>query len=243
MRIAAVQCAPVFDDAEATSAIVIEQLRWADANHVDMVLFPEAWLLGHAYDPGTIHARADGATSALPALCARIAGYGATLVLGTFERVGEQIFNSAVVIEHGRIVGRYAKAHPNEHGVTPGTAFPVFTRSRLPWGINICNDANYPAAAARLADQGASLILYPLNNLLRPGTAERWREKSLANLIARARETGCWVASADVAGAASDRLSYGCTAIVSPIGEVVARVPERVEGLALFELPGAPVFS
>lgn len=240
MRIAAVQCAPVFDDAEATSAIVVERLRWADANHVDLMLFPEAWLLGHAYDPGTIQARADGARSALPALCARIAGYGATLVLGSFERVGEQVFNSAVVIEHGRIIGRYAKAHPNEDGVTPGTDFPIFARSGLRWGINICNDANYPDAAARLAEQGASLILYPLNNLLRPETAERWREKSLANLVARARETGCWVASADVAGAASDRLSHGCTAIVSPTGEVVARVPEGVEGGALFDLPDAP---
>ena len=237
MRIAVVQCRSVFDDAEQTIATIVARLHWADANHVDLVLFPEAWLLGHAYDPDTIWARADGARSTLPALCARIAGYGATLVVGTFERAGEQVFNSAVVIEAGRIVGRSAKAHPNEDGVTPGTAFPVFTRSGLHWGINICNDANYPQAAASVAAQGAELILYPLNNLLRPETAERWREKSLANLAARARETGCWIASADVTGTADGRLSYGCTAILSPAGKVVARVPELQEGVALFDLP------
>jgi predicted amidohydrolase len=237
VRIAAVQCRPVFDDAEQTIAAIVARLRWADANHVDLVLFPEAWLLGHAYDLGTIQARADGARSALVALCARIAEYDATLVLGTFERVGEQVFNSAVVIEHGRIMGRYAKAHPNEDGVTPGTTFPLYTRSARRYGINICNDANYPQAAASVAAQGAELILYPLHNLLRPETAERWREKSLDNLAARARETGCWIASADVTGTADGRLSYGCTAILSPAGKVVARVQELQEGVALFDLP------
>lgn len=244
MRIAAVQCRPVFDDAERTCAIIAERLRWADSQGVDLLLFPEAWLLGHSYDAVVIRARANVASErALPALCARIADFSSTLVLGTFETLGEQVINSAVVIENGRVVGRYAKAHPNEAGVTPGSDFPVFARSGLRYGINICNDANYPEAAARLADRGAGLILYPLNNLLRPETAERWRARSLANLAARARETGCWVVSADVAGAAGDCRSYGCTAIVSPAGEVVARVPELMKGVASFDLPDAPTVS
>nr|WP_315384342.1 nitrilase-related carbon-nitrogen hydrolase [uncultured Sphingomonas sp.] len=78
---------------------------------------------------------------------------------------------------------------------------------------------------------------------MRPRTAERWREKSLANLVARARQTGCWVASADVAGTANDRLSYGCTAVLSPAGDVMARVPELAEGVAVFDLPRAPALS
>ncbi|SFK11060.1 Predicted amidohydrolase [Sphingomonas sp. NFR04] len=244
MRIAAVQCRPVFDDAERTIAAIVARLRWAEAEGVDLLLFPEAWLLGHAYDAAVIRARAEVASNdALPALCARIARFPTTLVVGALEAVDGQVFNSAVVIEAGRIVGRYAKAHPNEDGVTPGTDFPVFARSDRRWGINICNDANFPDAAARLAEQGAGLILYPLNNLLRPETAARWREKSLANLIARARETGCWVASADVAGTANDRLSYGCTSILSPAGDVMARVPELAEGVAMFDLPGATALS
>jgi predicted amidohydrolase len=244
MRIAAVQCRPLFDDADQTIATIVARLRWAEAEGVDLLLFPEAWLLGHAYDAAVIRARADSAsTHALPALCARIAGFPTTLVVGAFECVGAQLSNSAVVIEAGRIIGRYAKAHPNEDGVTPGTALPVFARSGVRYGINICNDANFTDAAAQLTDRGATLILYPLNNLLRPETAARWREKSLANLVARARETGCWVASADVAGTAGDCLSYGCTTVLSPTGDVMARVPELAEGVALFDLPGAPALS
>jgi len=234
----------MFDDADQTIATIVAKMRWAEAERVDLLLFPEAWLLGHAYDAAVLRARADAASDdALPALCARIAGFPTTLVVGAFERVGAQVFNSAVVIEAGRIVGRYAKAHPNEDGVTPGTAFPVFARSGVRYGINICNDANFPDAAAQLADRGAGLILYPLNNLLRPETAARWREKSLANLVARARQTGCCVASADVAGTSDGRVSYGCTTILSPAGDVMARVPELAEGVAVFDLPAAPALS
>lgn len=238
MRIAAVQCRPLFDDAERTCEAIVDRMRWAGANGVDLLLFPEAWLLGHSYDADIIRARAEVASaSAIVRLCRRIAAFATTLVIGAFEIGGGQVSNNALVIEKGAITGRYAKAHPNEDGVTPGTAFPVFERSDVRYGINICNDANHPEAAARLADQGAGLLLFPLNNLLRPETAARWREKSLANLIARARETGCWIASADVAGAASERCSYGCTAVLSPTGDVRARVPEMEEGIAVFDLP------
>ena len=73
--------------------------------------------------------------------------------------------------------------------------------------------------------------------MLRQETADRWREKSLANLIDRARQTGCWVASADVTGTSGNLVSYGCTAIVTPEGSVVARVPELQEGVAVYDMP------
>lgn len=87
-------------------------------------------------------------------------------------------------------MGRYAKAHPNEPGVIAGSDFPTFLRSGVRYGVNICNDANHPGTAQRIADQAARVILYPLNNMRPSATADRWREKSLANLVDRARQTG-----------------------------------------------------
>ena len=234
MRIAVVQCPPVFDDASGAGDVIVDRLRRADAAAVDLVVFPEAFLLGHSYDSVTIRVRARAVTDgALAELCRRVAAFRATLVVGAFEAVGADVFNTGFVIARGRIVGRYRKARPNEPGVCAGADSPTFLTAGTRYGINICNDANHPDVAQRMADRGAAVIVYPLNNLLRPDTAERWRARSLANLVERARQTGCWIASSDVAGTAGDRVSFGCTAIVAPDGSVVARVPEGAEGVAV----------
>jgi len=237
MRIAVVQCSGIFDDVPRAGDVIVRRLRWADEEGVGLIVFPEAYLSGHSYDPQTIRSHASLAAPAIAALCERVAAFHSTLVVGTFDMVGGQVFNSAIVIHAGRVVGRYAKAHPNEPGVTAGTDFPTFVGSGIRYGVNICNDANHPGTAQHMADQGARLILYPLNNMLPLATADRWREKSLANLIDRARQTGCWVASSDVTGTSGDLVSYGCTAIVTPEGRVVAQVPEGREGVAVYDVP------
>jgi 5-aminopentanamidase len=238
MRIATMQCPAIPDDALAASSAILQHMHWAEAEAIDLLVFPEAFLLGHSYDPDTIDTRARQLSSAaLAELCRSVARFTSTLVIGGFERVSSHIFNSAFVIERGTVAGRYSKAYPNEPGVTAGSDFPTFLRSGIRYGINICNDANHADAAERISSQGAELILYPLNNMLRRPTADRWRAKSLSNLVARARQTGCWIASADVTGYVGDLISYGCTAIVAPDGEVVARVPELREGAAIYDVP------
>lgn len=237
MRIAVVQCSSILDDARRAGDVIVDRLRWADQEGINLTVFPEAFLLGHSYDPETIQSRASRGTSAIAALCERVAAVHSTLVVGAFDLIGGLVFNSAFVIDAGQVVGRYAKAHPNEPGVTAGSDFPIFRRSGVRYGVNICNDANHPGAAQRIADQGARLILYPLNNMLRCETADRWREKSLANLIDRAHQTGCWVASSDVTGTSGNLMSWGCTVIVTPEGSVVGCVQELNEGVAVYDIP------
>jgi predicted amidohydrolase len=238
MRVAAFQRLPAYDDIGAGGEALLADLLWADAEGVDLALFPEAHLGGHAYDHSTIERRAlrqDG--DPLRKLLARLATVRTVAIVGMFDQRIEGIYNSAAVIHRGRIVGTYAKAHPNEEGIIAGTAFPVFDCAPRSFGINICNDANHAAAAQMLADAGASLICYPLNNLLRPDAAERWRERHIANLQARARQTGCWVLSADAAGRHDGLVGYGCTALVRPDGEVVRRASELAEDVIVYDVP------
>ena len=170
MRIAAFQRHAIFDNLDHVCDVLERDLRWTASEGIQIALFPEAFLLGHSYDLQVIAARAERLTnSGLEMLCSRLAWADPTVVVGAFERRGDLVTNSAFVVEHGRVVGRYAKAYPNEPGVVAGTEYPVFRRSGLCYGINICNDANQPIAAQRLADQRTSLILYPLNNML-PGS-------------------------------------------------------------------------
>lgn len=236
MRVAAFQRLQVLDDAPAVIARIVDDLSDASL-HADLAIFPECHLLGHSYDPTTIDARAiDVEDSRWRAVLAPLAPIATTIVLGTFERRADGVTNSALVIERGRIVGRYAKRHPNEPGVTAGNASPIFDRDGVRYGVNICNDANDPGAAQVLADQGATVICYPLDNMLSPATAAKWRSRSVDNLRARARQTGCWIVSADVTGSRGALLSHGCTMIIRPDGTIAARVAENVEGIAIHDV-------
>jgi predicted amidohydrolase len=231
MRVAAFQRFPVFDEPARVGESVLRDLTWADRHGVDLAVFPESYLQGHAYDRPLIERRAasiDGL--AVRELLDNLAGVRATVVLGLFERRGDMIFNSAMVIQGGRFAGVYAKAFPIEDGCSPGTEYPVWNEGKWRFGINICNDTNYPEAARWLTDQGANLICAPINNMLRPKKAEIWRARAVENLQACARRTGCWVVTADVAGEGNDGwFSYGCTVIVGPDGTIANRARELVE--------------
>lgn len=238
MRIAAFQRFPIVDDGARASDVMVRDLLWAEARGVELALFPECYLLGHSYDRPTIETRAISTEGELwQSLLARLASITATAIIGTFERLENAITNSAIVVEQGRVIGRFAKAHPNEAGVSAGTAFPLFVRSGISYGINICNDANFPETAQRVADQGAALICYPLNNMLEPETAAKWRTRSVENLQARGRQTGCWIMSADVTGEHDGLVSHGCTMVVRPDGTIAVRATESEESVAIFDLP------
>ncbi|MFZ6875916.1 carbon-nitrogen hydrolase family protein [Undibacterium sp. Di27W] len=237
LRIAAFQRYPIFDDLQKTIAQLCTDLRWCQGQGIDLAVFPESYLLGYASDAATIAQRA------LPTdrppftqMLQEMSGFDTDLILGFFEQGAAGIYNAAAVIRQGQLMGLYAKRHPRERGVLAGHASPVFEKAGYCYGINICNDANYPEYAAELRQQGARLLCYPLNNMLAPATAELWRSKSVDNLRLRAMETGCWVVSADVVGRHEDKISHGCTCIVAPDGSIVARVAEGSEGVIVFDI-------
>jgi predicted amidohydrolase len=117
-----------------------------------------------------------------------------------------------------------------------GRDYPIFEVGGWRFGINICYDGRFPEAASTLARQGARLLCYPHNNMLLPDVADRWRQKCVDNLRLRAAETGCWVVSSDVVGEHEAMLSHGCSVVISPTGDLVARVDEASEGVAVFDL-------
>lgn len=237
LRVATFQRQPRFDDVPATVERLRADLRWCDVRNVGLAVFPECYLQGYSRDPEVIARRAlrlDG--TIVQAMLETLQSIRTTLILGIVECRGKARYNTAAVIRQGRLIGRYSKAHPNERAFAAGTDFPVFEAGRWSFGVNICNDANFPDTALRISRQGARLLCYPLNNMLAPTTAEKWRERGLSNLKQRALETGCWVVSSDVVGQSGRLTSYGLTCIVRPDGEVVARVVEGTEGAALFDL-------
>ncbi len=89
------------------------------------------------------------------------------IVAGLLERVGEVVYNTAVLIDReGNLAGKYRKVSlPREEidgGITPGNSFPVFDTDFGRIGMMICWDVTFPDAARALAQQGAEIILLPI---------------------------------------------------------------------------------
>jgi 5-aminopentanamidase len=242
LRIAAFQRQPYFDDVRGTIKRLLADLAWCDDQGIQLAVFPECFLQGYEgynRDRALLVRRAiafdDGDFAEM---LAALSSIQTTTVLGVIERRNAKLYNTAAVIQDGKLLGRYSKTHPNEKAFQAGDDYPVFDLAGWLFGINICNDGNFPEAARQLSLQGARLLCYPLNNMLEPHTAQEWRCRHVEILRLRASENRCWLVSSDVVGSHGTQISYGCTCVIDPHGNVVERVPEETEGRIVCDLAG-----
>lgn len=240
MRVGACQVPDIRGDVAASLAEIEQYAREAESQGVKLLCFPECFLQGYLL--GEVEARQYAMELASPefqVVLQRLARLRPMLVLGLIEIDENVLFNTAAVINHGRLVGAYRKTHlfAGENIFRAGESYPIFNVDGLKFGINICYDTQFPEAAAAVVEQGADLILCPANNMLRRENAEKWKHRHNEIRVERVRETGLWLVSSDVTGERDGRIAYGPTAVLDPKGEVVAQVPELQTGLVIANIP------
>jgi 5-aminopentanamidase len=237
--VAAVQAEDVQNDVEATLFVVRAQAERAAGRGAEIVVFPECYLQGYVFDEAETVARAiDLESGRFREILRELASLEPTLIIGLIESSGGRVFNTAAVIKAGRLVGSYRKRHIHAKEIVfeSGKLSPVFALGGTHYGINICYDARFDEPAAELAQQGASILFYPLNNRLPHETAKRWRERHVEYLQERARQTGAFVVSADVVMKSAVDTGYGCTAVISPSGDVLVQAPYSAPALLVQEV-------
>jgi predicted amidohydrolase len=96
-----------------------------------------------------------------------------------------------------------------------------------------------------LAGQGAQLLLVPAQNMMRRQAATHWKDLHNQIRAERVRETGMWLASADVTGERDEhRIGYGPTSVINPRAETVAQVPLMTTGMVVADIhPEVPTTS
>ena len=143
---------------ESIVTTISEDLNYCDSQGIDIACFPECHLTGYYLKKDDIEQHALSLDSSQLGLYLQAwSSFSVTFILGLIEKTDNGYFNAAVVISQGKILGCYRKTHPNENHFLAGEDYPVFSNDTI-FGINICNDANYPDAAYRLATQGAKLL-------------------------------------------------------------------------------------
>lgn len=226
IRIAAAQTVEFREDITAALNYASEVAAYAESEGAALLCFPEGFLQGYLTDETLARRNAlNLASPAFEAVLNRLPKTGPMVVMGLIEVDDDgRLFNTAIVVHRGTLIGRYRKAHllGGEQIFNAGNDSPVFEIAGLRFGINICYDTNFPEAARKAADLGASLIVCPANNMHRRKTAEAFKDMHNFARGERCRETGLWLVSADVTGERDGLISWGPTAVLNPAGEVVA---------------------
>jgi predicted amidohydrolase len=150
------------DNLERFGALV-EQ---AAAQKADIVCLPEGITVvgnGKTY-PEVAESLPGRSTEYLGELARRHKLY---IVAGIYERDGEAIYNTSVLIDRaGKLAGKYRKVClPREEidgGLTPGKDYPVFDTDFGRIGMMICWDVHFPEVARELSAGGAEMILMPI---------------------------------------------------------------------------------
>ncbi len=240
IRLAACQPPDVIADKSKSASTMLRYAEKAQLDGASLVCFPECYLQGYVVQLERSKELAIALDSdAFATILLQLSRIEITIVFGMIEIADEKLFNTAVVVKNGRLVGSYRKVQltPGETKVfSPGSEFPVFDLSGIKFGMNICNDLNFSECALQVADQGAQLLVCPCNNMHRLQVAVEWKEKHNRIRSLRCQESGLWLLSSDVTGEREDRISYGPTAVINPAGEVVAQAELEKPGMILHNI-------
>lgn len=166
------------------------------------------------------------------------------------KRDDGQCANRAVLIAaDGSIVATYDKIHmfdvdlPNGETAresrvyTPGERAVIADTEVGRVGLTICYDMRFPHLYRTLAKAGAEIIVAPAA-FTRPTGEAHWE----VLLRARAIETGAFVLAAAQGGFHEDgRGTWGCSMVVAPWGEVIAKLDHDEPGVLIADLDLAEV--
>lgn len=241
LRVAACQTPEIIGSIDDSLACIRSFTTRVARHSVELLLFPECFLQGYLVERQHLETCAIALDSPEFAdVLGRLRDVRQTLVFGIIERENDRFLNTAVVVRAGELLGAYRKTHlsPGERLFEPGSEYPVFDQYGVRFGVNICNDANFPEAAKGVAASGADALLLPAQNMMRRPNAEKWKDKHNAIRIRRVMETGMWLISSDVTGARdAERIGWGPTCVIDPHGEIVAQVPLMQVGFVTVDVP------
>jgi predicted amidohydrolase len=237
LRVAACQIDPKIGEVEANLERIGRAVVDAAAAGASIVVLPEAAVTGYAFsslDEALPVARR-ASVIAEDRLASLAETHRVTIVCGTLEASGDEVYNVALVeLPDGRRY-RYRKIHLPFLGIdrfaTPGPdAPPVVEVDGLRFGVLICYDLRFPEAARICALEGADLIVLPTNWPVgvdfHPGIFAP----------ARAAENHCYLLACDRVGTERGTTFIGRSLLVDFDGSLLAIASDTEEELLLGEI-------
>ena len=237
LRVAACQIDPQLGQVEANLERIGRAVGEAAAAGAVLAVLPEAAVTGYAF--GSLEEARPVARRAGVSAHNVIAGlaemHRMTVICGTLEAQGEEVFNASLMATPDGRRYTYRKMHLPYLGVdrftTPGPDAPsVVEVGGLRIGVLICYDLRFPEAARMCALDGADLIALPTNWPVgvefHPGIFAP----------ARAAENHCYLLACDRVGIESGTTFIGRSLLIDYDGRQLAVASDTEEALLVGEI-------
>lgn len=210
----------------ATVRRVIQEARDRGS---DFVVFPETFLSGYDTPEHMRQGARRMEDAELQAFISESSNHSMVIMVGLARITDEGIYNSELVIHHGKVMGIYDKimltgGDRDQLHFLPGTEVPVFTAHGVRFAVIICHDSSfpYPALIARL--KGAEILFSPHYNSIRPQTVDAHRKWVRNCHVGLACQMKMVVARSNVVVVGDpEEVGYGDSFIISPQGEMLAQ--------------------
>ncbi|MDT0269427.1 carbon-nitrogen hydrolase family protein [Streptomyces sp. DSM 44915] len=248
MRIALSQLAAGVSP-EQNLRTVVEQTERAARQGAELVVFPEATMARFGVPLAPLAEPLDGPWArGVHEVAART---GVLVVAGMFTPHADGRVRNTLLVTGPDGSTHYDKVHlfdafdfAESATVAPGERLVTAPLGELPLGFATCYDVRFPELFRALADRGARVVVLAASWGAGPGKLAQWE----VLVRARALDSGCWVLAAGQADPATvgeppatgAPTGIGHSMVVSPLGEVVARLA-GAPGLLLADLDPAAV--
>jgi N-carbamoylputrescine amidase len=240
MRIAGIQMS-AGTDVERNIGRAAEMAEVAAEKGAKVIAFPELccfpWF-PRREDRAAFALARDAAAGAAEAFVSSSLKHQTVIVLPFFESRDGAYFNSAAVIDCGKVLGVYRKVHLPDvplyrerfYFTRGDTGFPVFETSRGRIGVQICWDNLFPEGARILALKGAELIIAP--TAASQDRQMHWERAVAANAFAN----NLFVFRVNRVGQEDGISFYGRSFCADPWGEMVSELAGSREAIVLADI-------
>jgi (R)-amidase len=193
----------------------------------DLIVFPETFITGFL-SPEVCRTLAEPLNGPIVKHLERQAKKSNTsIVVGLYEKEGENLYNTTVLVGPAGLLLSYRKTHlwaGESSAVEAGNYYRSCSWQGTNIGLLICYDIEFPETARAVASMGTELLVLTDGNW--DGPVHRLAIK------ARAQENQMFVAMANRVGQLEETAFCGESVIVDPYGRVIAEAGREEEVLS-----------
>jgi predicted amidohydrolase len=244
MKIGLCQTSPKLGDVEFNLSEMIRIMEEYQGK-ADLLVFPELSLTGYDLKEKLYDVALTLDSAPIRKVSEASKKTKVSVVFGFVEQgMGEQIYNSAILIKNGEISSVQQKIYPTNYGIfeegkyfSRGKKVKVDTFGPFNTSMLICNDLWHPSLPHIAAHQHASLLIGIINS------PKGGIDKNYSSDIGWVRVGqfyasiyGCYVVLVNRVGKENDLEFYGSSKLFDPYGEIIAQCPIDEASIVITEI-------